>query len=149
MRARRLESGDENVVRLLAAESARFDEEGASAKPEPGIEAAAQLLASDDDHLFVVFEGDDPIGFLLAHELKRRDGAGRTLFVYELGVRADRRRQGVGRRLLEEAFALARQRGLARAFVMTSEANAAAMALYRAVGGVRQPSNDAVFEFRL
>lgn len=106
-------------------------------------------MASEDDHLLVAFEDDDPVGFLLAHELLRRDGAGRTFFVYEVGVRDDRRRQGVGRRLLEEAFRRCRERGIRRAFVTTNEGNEAAMALYRSLGGERAATDDVVFAFRL
>ena len=146
---RRLGLGDEDVLRLLAVESARFDEQGADAKPEPTADAATALLASDEDHLLVAFEGDEPVGFLLAHELLRRDGAGRTFFVYEVGARDDRRRQGIGRSLLEEAFALARKRGASRAFVMTNESNEPAMALYRSLGGERQSRDDVVLGFRL
>jgi ribosomal protein S18 acetylase RimI-like enzyme len=148
---RRLGPGDEDIVQLLAAQNTLFDEERIEpvTKPPPTDQSASDLLASGDDHLLVAFEGDDPIGFVLAHELKRRDGEGRRLFVYEVGVRYDRRRQGVGRRLLEETLRIGSDRGIAKAFVITNEANEAATALYRAVGGLPQAPDDVVFGFTL
>lgn len=51
-----------------------------------------------------------------------------------LTVRADHQRRGIGRRLLVDALELARQRGALEAFLEVRHDNAAAVALYGALG---------------
>jgi ribosomal protein S18 acetylase RimI-like enzyme len=69
------------------------------------------------------------------------------MFVYEIGVRDDRRRTGVGRALFDELRTICRDRGIAQGFVITSESNETAMAFYESLGGRRGATDDVVFEF--
>jgi hypothetical protein len=90
-------------------------------------------LLHDPHTLFVVaFDGDEPIGIVLAHDLPRRHGDLRQLFVYEVGV--------------APAYE-ARRRGIDRGFVLTEPGNGPANALYRAAGGTVE-GTDVVWEFR-
>jgi ribosomal protein S18 acetylase RimI-like enzyme len=147
---RRLGPGDEDLVRLLSVEDARFDTDppaGRSHRPlEPA--AAARLLADASAHFLVAFEGPEPVGFLLAHELLRRHGDERMAMLYEIGVRADRRRRGIGRLLLDEFAALCRARRIGEAFVLTSDSTPGATAFYAACGWTRQPEGAVMFEIR-
>jgi ribosomal protein S18 acetylase RimI-like enzyme len=96
-------------------------------------------LLSDDSTIFLVaFEGDEPIGFLLAYELRRRHGDPSMLLVYEVDVDEARRRQGVATTLLNGLAQIARERGIAEGFVLTDLDNDAANALYEAQGGERR-----------
>jgi hypothetical protein len=61
---RLLQAGDEDVVRELATYDGPGDPEG--------------LLADPRTLLLVAFDGDLPVGFVLAHELPRRHGDRRT-----------------------------------------------------------------------
>jgi ribosomal protein S18 acetylase RimI-like enzyme len=128
---RRLGPGDEAVVRRLAEDAA----------PQ------SDLLADERTIFLVAFDRDDPIGFLLAYELLRRRGDPSQLFVYEVGVDEGRRRQGVATTLFRELARLARARGIRAGFVLTNEANEAAMELYRSVGGVRPNADDVLWDF--
>jgi ribosomal protein S18 acetylase RimI-like enzyme len=128
---RRLGPGDEAVVRRLAEDAA----------PQSG------LLAEERTIFLAAFDGDDPAGFLLAYELPRRRGDPSQLFVYEVGVDEGRRRQGVATALFRELALIARSRGIRRGFVLTNEANEAAMELYRSAGGVRPSNDDVLFDF--
>jgi ribosomal protein S18 acetylase RimI-like enzyme len=56
-------------------------------------------------------------------------------FVYELAVGEGYRRQGIGRRLMQELLF-----GQEEAFVLTEAENEAAMALYASLGGTRVDS---------
>jgi aminoglycoside 3-N-acetyltransferase I len=111
----------------------------------PGDEAVIQALAEgqpqtalleDDRTLFVAaFDGETPVGFAFGYVLPRRHGRPTTFFVYELDVDERYRRQGIGRRLMEELLA-----GQEEAFVLTDAENGAAMALYASLGGTRVDS---------
>jgi aminoglycoside 3-N-acetyltransferase I len=128
---RRLGPGDEAVVRRLAEDA----------------EPRSDLLAEERTIFLVAFDGHDPVGFLLAYELLRRRGDRSQLFVYEVGVDEERRRRGVATALFRELSRIARARGIARGFVVTNEANEAAMELYRSVGGGRPSADDVLFDF--
>jgi ribosomal protein S18 acetylase RimI-like enzyme len=128
---RRLGPGDEAVVRRLAEDAA------------PQLD----LLADERTIFLVAFDGDDPIGFVLAYELLRRRGDPAHLFVYEVGVDEGRRRQGVATTLFRELSRLALARGIRTGFVLTNESNEAAMELYRSVGGERPNTDDVLWDF--
>jgi ribosomal protein S18 acetylase RimI-like enzyme len=128
---RRLGSGDEAVVGLLAEDAA----------PQ------SDLLADERTIFLVALDRDEPVGFLLAYELLRRRGDPSQLFVYEVGVDEGRRRQGVATALFRELAHLARARGIRAGFVLTNESNEAAMELYRSVGGVRPNPDDVLWDF--
>ena len=135
MTIRKLGPGDEQVVERLAEQ----------APPE----RASGLLADERTLFLVAFDGDEPepVGFVLAYELVRRHGEPSQLFVYEVGVAPEARRRGVATELLRELQRIARARGIRRGFVLTNEANEAAMELYRSLGGVRPNPNDVLFDF--
>ena len=74
-----------------------------------------------------------PAGFVTGVELTHPD-KGTEMFLYELGVDAAFRRQGIGRQLTEALAAVARERGCYGMWVGTEPDNAAALATYRAAG---------------
>jgi aminoglycoside 3-N-acetyltransferase I len=132
---RRLVPGDEQVVERLA-------EQGPP-------ERASELLADERTIFLAAFEDgqDEPIGFVLAYELLRRHGEPSRLFVYEVGVAPEARRRGVATALLRDLARISRARGIRRGFVLTNEANEAAMELYRSLGGVRPNADDVLWDF--
>jgi ribosomal protein S18 acetylase RimI-like enzyme len=132
---RRLGPGDEQVVERLAEQ----------APPE----RASELLADERTIFLVAFDGDEPepAGFVLAYELLRRHGDPSRLFVYEVGVAPTARRRGVATELLRELRRIASERGIRHGFVLTNEANEAAMELYRSLGGVRPSTDDVLWDF--
>ena len=152
MLIRRLGSGDGDVLRILAVGNASFDEPGQGGALQPlSPEAARRLLENERTHVLVAFLGDEPIGFLFAIELLRRaaDVGPSELYVDEVGVRDDHRREGIARALLDALSQLARGRGITNGFVFTNASNAPAVALYESFGGVRPNADDVMFDFRL
>ena len=135
MTVRQLGPGDEQVVERLA-------EHAPPAR-------TAELLAEERTIFLAAFEGEEPepIGFVLAYELLRRHGDPSRLFVYEVGVAPEARQRGVATELLLELERIARARGIRRGFVLTNEANEAAMELYRSAGGVRPNADDVLWDF--
>jgi ribosomal protein S18 acetylase RimI-like enzyme len=140
-RVRVVRATGEDLERVLEA-SELFDR-----APDRG--AIAALLSRDDLHLLIAYVDDRAAGFALAYELPRLDGGGPKLLLYEIGIAPTFRRRGIGRRLIEAMKEVGRTRGAQRMFVITEEANSAALALYSATGGVRRTTDEAVFEYRL
>jgi ribosomal protein S18 acetylase RimI-like enzyme len=136
-------------VRRLSLEDARFDEAGVEPRSRTPhtVDSARAFLEIETNVQLAAFGEGEPVGQLLAYELIRRHGDGKTMFVYEIGVREDYRRKGVGRMLFEALRGICRDRGVARAFVITSEHNDAAMAFYRALGATRNAMDDVVLDF--
>ena len=128
---RLLASGDEGVVRELATYYGPGDPEG--------------LLADPRTLMLVAFDGERPVGFVLAHDLPRRHGDRAKLFVYEVDVAETHQRRGIGKALLRRLAELAHERGIRTGFVLTDEDNVPANALYRSAGGTSQ--KDVMWEF--
>jgi ribosomal protein S18 acetylase RimI-like enzyme len=127
---RRLRPGDERVVEALATRAPQTD------------------LLGDEQTLFLVaFDGGQPVGFVLAHELPRRHGDPTQLLVYEVDVDEAHHRRGIGKALLGELASIARERGIVEGWVLTDDDNEAAMALYRSAGGIG-PQEVTMWEFR-
>jgi len=118
---RLLEPGDEGLVRGLATYEGPGDPEA--------------LLADPRTLMLVAFDGEAPVGFVLAHELPRRHGARAKLFLYEIDVAEEQQRRGIGSALLARLAELARDRGIPAGFVLMEPDNDPANALYRRAGG--------------
>jgi aminoglycoside 3-N-acetyltransferase I len=129
---RRLGPPDESVVRRLAT------------KAPPA--RAAELLADERNYFLVADDGDEVVGFVLAHELLRRHGDPSQLLVYEVHVDEAHRRRGVATALLRELARLAAEAGIREGWVLTERDNRPAMALYESVGGVC-PQDCVLWEF--
>jgi ribosomal protein S18 acetylase RimI-like enzyme len=129
---RLLAPGDEDVVRELATHDGPGDPEA--------------LLADPRTLMLVAFDGERPVGFVLAHDLPRRHGDPSKLFLYEVDIAESHRRRGIAKALLARLAELARERGVRVGFVLTDEDNAPANALYRSAGGTA--SRDVMWEFR-
>jgi ribosomal protein S18 acetylase RimI-like enzyme len=137
---RRLEPGDEEIVRALT-DRQRY---------EPLTAASARRFLTEPHNLMVVaFDGGAPVGFVLGYELQRRHGPERSVFVYDVDVEERYRRRGIGTKLIGHLFELGRQNGATDAFVLTDQSNETAMAFYRALGGRRERDDDVLFDFRL
>jgi ribosomal protein S18 acetylase RimI-like enzyme len=115
------------------AANAGIDEKTAAAKARDDF---ATLLPDGVDtpthSVYVVDRDGSPAGSLW---LAERDAqTGRELFVYELWIDPDHRRNGVGRAAMEFAEEEARRRGLTRVTLNVFGGNDAARGLYRSLG---------------
>jgi GNAT superfamily N-acetyltransferase len=99
------------------------------------VEAAAPDLFLNDPHThaFVAIDGDDVIGWCFGYELFRPEG--RWMMVLSgIDVRQERRREGVGRELLDRFVALARSKGHAKMWLLMDAGNHVARRLYEGAG---------------
>jgi ribosomal protein S18 acetylase RimI-like enzyme len=97
-------------------------------------EWARRFLEAGGHHLFLAYEGGVPVGFVSGVETVHPD-KGTEMFLYELGVAEPFRRRGVGRALVRELAALARERGCHGMWVGVDAGNDVALATYRSAGG--------------
>ncbi len=140
MQIRLLEPGDAAILRQVLSWSRP------SEQVTPG---RAETLLADSRTLYLTALTPDGLaaGWCMACVFQRFTGD--VVFLYELDVRADYRRQGLGRRLVEALQAQCRKRGIRGIFVLTQESNLAAMALYSRTGARRRFDDEALFEYAL
>jgi ribosomal protein S18 acetylase RimI-like enzyme len=116
--------------RLLHAFNAEFGE----SSPAAEVIAERALPLIEGGEVTVLLAGDGPDGFA---ELRFRPSlytGALDAYLEELYVVPERRGHGLGRALLEATMGHARERGAARIDLNTSEADAAALALYDSAG---------------
>jgi GNAT superfamily N-acetyltransferase len=134
---RRLLHGDE----LLAERACRtFGLEG-------DIDPSA-FLGRPETALLIVEHGDDVAGWVYGHELLHPDGE-KTMLLYALDVASAHRGQGWGQALVSAFVGHASSRGCTEVWVLTDNANRAAMATYAAAGGSTNGGGPAMFTWRL
>jgi ribosomal protein S18 acetylase RimI-like enzyme len=124
---RRLRSGDESLVMEAAH---LFDD-----PPQPRW--VATFLEQPTHHILIALRDGHAVGFVTGVEMTHPD-KGTEMFVYELGVTAEARRQGVARALLDELTTLAKERRCYDMWVLTDADNLAALSAYRASGATAE-----------
>jgi GNAT superfamily N-acetyltransferase len=107
---------------------------------------AREFVEDPRHHLAVALDGETVVGMASAVHYVQPDKPP-ELWINEVGVAPTYQRQGVGRRLLEALFERGRELGCGEAWVLTDDENAAARALYAAVGG--EESAAIMVSFRL
>jgi aminoglycoside 3-N-acetyltransferase I len=121
-------------MRIERAENAAAVAAAADLFDTPPQDAAtARFLSSPDHHLLLAYDGGRPVGMISGVETTHPD-KGTEMFLYELGVDEDARRQGVATALVNALAALARERGCYGMWVGVDTDNAAALATYRRAG---------------
>lgn len=93
------------------------------------------LLARADFWVIAAFLDGELVGGITAHTLPMTRAEHCELFIYDLAVRADRQRRGVGRQLVAALREQAAQEGIRDVFVPADNADDHALAFYRAIGG--------------
>jgi ribosomal protein S18 acetylase RimI-like enzyme len=135
---RRATRGDAaDVARLLDDFQVEFDE------PSPGVETLTlryEKLISNRD-MTVLLVGDGPDGFAQIRFRPWVYSAGQHSYLEELYVAPDRRRNGLGRALMEAAMDAARSEGATQMELGTGETDAAARALYESLGFTNREGN--------
>jgi aminoglycoside 3-N-acetyltransferase I len=133
---RRLSAGDRDLARTTFAMMADVFEERTRPLPDDYVDA---LLARPDFWALAAVDDDVPVGGITAHVLPMTRSPSRELFVYDVAVRGDRQRRGIGRAMLVELCAQAGREGIASVFVAVADEDVHAMDFYRAVGGAESP----------
>lgn len=102
------------------------------------------LLADGAFWALVAHDGTAPVGCITGHELPMTRCEGIELFVYDLAVRVDQQRRGIGRRLVQTLVGLAADRGIDIVFVPADDEDEHALAFYASLGG--RPAEVTMFD---
>jgi aminoglycoside 3-N-acetyltransferase I len=105
-----------------------------------------KLLARVDFWWVAAFVGDELAGGITAHTLPMTHGEAAELFIYDVAIRKQYQRMGVGRQLFSATRQLAAAGGIHLAFVAAENMDTHALDFYRAVGGKGSPVTLFVFE---
>lgn len=109
----------------------------------------AGVLAREDLHVLAAYDGDVPVGTVIAYELPRALRRGTGMLLYSIDVAAPHRRKGVGTALVAALRDLAEARGCETIWLLTTGANRAAMGLYARAGMRRPHPDDVMWEMPL
>ncbi len=142
VRITRLGVGDLDQARTLFALLAEVFGEPRELLSTSYLEA---LLADRSFWAMAAFDGDEVVGGVTGYALAMTRSESREMFVYDIAVRPEHQRKGVGRRLLEVLAETAAASGIDDMFVFADNADSHALAFYRALGGA--PSGVTCFSF--
>ncbi|QWT23788.1 GNAT family N-acetyltransferase [Subtercola sp. PAMC28395] len=133
---KRLVAGDEALAASSFTMMAAVFEEPSVPLDDSYIK---NLLRSDSFWAIAAFRGPEVVGGLTAHTLPLTRTAQSEVFVYDLAVHHDHRRQGIAARLLHELRAAAAREGILDIFVAADNDDASALDFYRAQGATGTP----------
>lgn len=131
-------------VRRLGVEDAAIACEVACVHKDRVVEVdyMRRFLANPRNHLVVAFCDGQIAGFALGYETDRVDRDQTQMCLYEVDVRQDHRRKGVGRAVVNELKRICKANNCVNMWVITDESNEPAKRLYSSTGGVRTDPGD-------
>jgi aminoglycoside 3-N-acetyltransferase I len=132
---RELKPGDAALLqRLSSAFGEIFNEVDTHTSAPPSPAYLERLLAGDTFIALAALKGEAVVGGIAAYELRKYEQARSEIYIYDLGVAAGHRRQGIATALIEELRKIAAARGAYVIFVQAELADAPAIALYTKLG---------------
>ncbi len=135
-RIRRLTADDLATARAAFALLVEVFDEGAGPL---GDDYLVQILSLGSFWALTASVDDEVVGAITAHTLPMTRSPSSELFIYDLAVRPDHQRRGIGRRLVLDLCAAAARAGIATVFVPADDEDAHALAFYRSLGGEPAP----------
>ena len=150
MHLKRLKAGDRELAKVLFNVMAEVFEED-SEELSDGYEELSngyidRLLGREDFWAIAAFADENIVGGLTAHTLPMTRAQYSEIFIYDIAVRSDHQRKGIGRGLVAELRAQAAGVGIRELFVPADNEDVHALDFYRALGGEAAPVT--IFTFR-
>lgn len=132
---RTLAADDEDLMRALLATFGRaFNDVETYCGKQPDSLYLRQLLSSDCFIAIAALAGGEVIGGLAAYELKKFEQRRSEIYIYDLAVAEEHRRQGVATAVIEELKRIAAARSAYVIFVQADHGDEPAIALYSKLG---------------
>ncbi len=113
---------------------------------ETTVEHFKQFLVQG--YLLVALDQQTPVGFLSAYRLPLFQNKVTELFIYEVEVDENYRRQGVGSMMLKYILELAKKEGLECPWVLTNKSNPTAVKFYESLGGKIAEGDELMIEWK-
>lgn len=132
---RHLRPGDASRLRamlVLFGDAFEDPETYTGSMPAPAYHE--DLLASDTFVAIAALKGELVVGAIAAYILPKLEQARSEIYLYDLAVSIDHRRQGIATAMIRELQALAARRGAYVIFVQADPIDAPAVALYTKLG---------------
>jgi aminoglycoside 3-N-acetyltransferase I len=133
---RRLGAGELDLARDLFAVMAVVFDEPSEPLSDSYLEA---LLSRETFWAIAALARDEVVGGLTAHTLSMTRAESSEVFIYDVAVRADHQRRGIGRQLVTLLRATAAEAGIEDVFVPADTEDTDALDFYRALGGLPSP----------
>src|SRR5688572_13214912 len=132
---RQLACDDEAVMKgLLMTFGRAFNEMQTYGANQPGATYLRQLLGSDYFIALAALKSGKVVGGLAAYELRKFEQERSEIYIYDLAVAAEHRREGIATALIQRLKKLAAARGAYVIFVQADRSDAPAIALYSKLG---------------
>lgn len=132
---RRLGPGDVPVLRRLNVLFGQaFADLETYTDQQPEDAYLEGLLAKEHVFAVVALSGEEVLGGLVAYELDKFEQARREVYIYDLAVSAEHRRQGIATALIEHLRGIAAERGAWVIYVQADYGDDPAIALYEKLG---------------
>jgi len=97
-----------------------------------------QLLAKEGFYVFVAEREGEVLGGLTAYSLAQYFNPSPVVYIYDLAVKTEFQRKGIGKQLISGINDYCRGEGVEEVFVQADEADDYAVEFYRATGGTAQ-----------
>ncbi|HJU77717.1 MAG TPA: AAC(3)-I family aminoglycoside N-acetyltransferase [Sphingomicrobium sp.] len=131
----RLGPADAERMRLLnALFAAAFDDPASYDSAPPGNAYVSRVLGDRKTIVLVAQEDEHIVGGLVAYVLDKLEQERREIYIYDLAVAEDRRRQGIATALIGELQAMAPDLGAWVIYVQADHGDGPAIALYEKLG---------------
>ncbi len=114
-----------------------------------GVDRRRLKAFLNDETTFALcaFDGEEPVGLILAHRLRRFDGDPDELYVHAVDVLESHRRRGIASRMLEFFKSRLQELDCGEMWLITERANEPALTLYRKAGGRTENADSLVFKW--
>ena len=108
---------------------------GQESRANPGEAYLKDLLGKPGFIIYAAMYGDEVAGGLTAYELPMWHSESSEMFLYDIAIRPEYQRIGLGKKLLLALMAYCRQAGIREMFVAADEDDTHALDFYHATGG--------------
>jgi aminoglycoside 3-N-acetyltransferase I len=137
------------IIRLNAGQESEILSSPELFDVPPDPDAVRAYLADERNIFLLAFKGSKAAGFLRGTELGQLKSTQGQMFLYEVGVLPESRRQGIAGALVRWLLDYCREQGFEEVFVFTDPSNEAAVELYQSTGAVTETPADRMFVYRL
>ncbi len=104
----------------------------------PAKEYLLQLLQNNGFFVFVALLEDKVVGGLTSYVLPQYYSQSSLMYIYDLAVKTEFQRKGIGKMLISGITNYCKERGVAEAFVQADEADDYALDFYHSTGAIAQ-----------
>lgn len=136
IQTKRLTDGDRKLARGLFTLMAEVFAEDCEPLSDDYLDS---LLNRADFWAIAAFVGDNMVGGITAHTLPMTRTESSEVFIYDIAVRRDYQRQGIGRHLMIALCEKTAAAGIREMFVGADNEDIHALDFYQALGGVPSP----------